>query len=104
MEPEGSNQLNVSKSVKSDVGLAIADEPDSSVSTVTVVRAGQPRNCTGTGRRLDPLWGPPSLVLDGYRGKAAFVQYRGEEWVGLQLQSTTRLHDLYRNNYTAFYK
>ena len=80
MQPEGSNQLNVSKSVKPhNAGLAFADEPDRSVSTATVVRVGQTRNCTGTGRRPEQLWGPPSLLLEGYRGKAAFIQYRGEE-------------------------
>ena len=74
MEPEGSNQLNASKSVKSDTaGPAFADEPDSSVSTVTVMRARQPRNCSCTGGRPDRLCGPPSLLLDGYRGQAAFV-------------------------------
>jgi hypothetical protein len=100
MEPEGFNQ-SVSKPVKSYVSLVFADEPDSSVSTVTVVRAGQPKICTGTGRRPDTLWGPLSLLLDGYRDKAALVPYRGKELVELHLQSTTFLHDLYRNNYTA---
>jgi hypothetical protein len=85
MEPGGSNQLNVIKSVQSDVGLAFADELDSSVSTVTVMLAGQPRNCTGTGRWQDPLWGPPNLLLEGYRCKVAFVQYRSEERVELHL-------------------